>query len=1057
LIRRTATLALEVVAVLTAGFAAAVGFAAWRLSSGPVAIEFLSPYLERALSPQDKGFDVKIDNTILTWGGWNRPIEIRAIALKALTPENKVIAEIPEMTVNLSARALMVGQIAPTALTVLRPHLTVQRAADGRFSMGLNPADQPSGPFVSNLVSGLLTEPGGGSLSYLTHINIVGGSLTVRDRHLGFAWHAPETNLSLRRDATGVRGEVSAHVTIDGRKISLDGLGIYSRGAKTIEVGLNFAGLEPALFARGGENAGALEALRVVQLPLNGVVNATIAEDGHVQKVGFELKGESGSINLPEPFHQTYRIASFYLHGEGNEDLDHLTIDSFDVRTDGPRLAGSIELTDVRVKPKARVGISISDMPMDTLRNYWPGGAGSNARRWVLANMKDGFVKEMQATLEASAQDSRGLGSDFEVDAISGAMIYEGLTINYMSPLPPARKVRGSATFNQDRFDFTATEGDFAGLAVERASIAITDMMANEQRAKISGTLRGPLRDALALIDSEPFRYAQKIGVTPAQVSGSASIDLSFDFPLNDNLTFEQVQLKGTAKLHDVIWNKALYGLDLSKGDLGLVIDKTQMKVSGKADIGGTPADLVWSEMFADKPKFRRQLQLKGTLEDAMRQAVGLEFGGFLTGPIGASVQLTDYGNDRTTIDSTLDLTPTDFDLSFLGARKRAGVKGTADLTVDLVKGRPTELRKFAVNADGFIVAGSAKFKAKGGGLEQVQIDRLKNGLTDISIAARSRDDGAYVIEVRGARLDAGQLLNRRRRAAANGSAPPQDLGPLPPIVMRADVDRLYFAADRYISRTTAEAEYRDDQWRRFVLNGMVAEGKAAAVRLVPNGTGQALSVTSADAGATLRALNLFDTVVGGTLDIQGAIADDKPETPLPGVATMTNFRVNKAPVMARVMSLASFTGISDVLSGETGMAFDKASMPFTYFNNVIDVREGQAYGSEVGITVSGRFDVKNDRTDLRGTVVPAYTLNSLIGKIPLIGPLLVGEKGSGIFAATYSVRGPSNNPDVSVNPLAALTPGFLRGLFSIFDSDGDTGGMNGPAPDNAEVTNDSY
>ncbi len=381
--------------MLTAGFAAAVGFAAWRLSSGPVAIEFLSPYLERALSPQDKGFGVAIDNTILTWGGWNRPIEIRAIALKAVTPEGAVIAEIPEMTVNLSARALLRGQIAPTALTVLRPHLTVQRAEDGRFSMGLNPADRPSGPFVSNLVSGLLTEPGGGSLSYLSRINIVDGGLTVRDAHLGFAWHAPRTNLALRRDATGVRGEISAHVDIDGRKIRLDGIGIYSRGAKTIEVGLNFAGLEPALFARGGDKVGDLDALRAVQLPLAGIVNATIADDGRVKKIGFELKGEQGSIVLPAPFNQKYRIASFYLHGQGNEDLDQLDIDKFDIRTDGPKLSGSVELSDVRAKPKAKLSVAVSDVPVDTLKDYWPGGAGSNARRWVLANMSDGVVKEL--------------------------------------------------------------------------------------------------------------------------------------------------------------------------------------------------------------------------------------------------------------------------------------------------------------------------------------------------------------------------------------------------------------------------------------------------------------------------------------------------------------------------------------------------------------------------------------------------------------------------------------------------------------------------------------
>jgi hypothetical protein len=72
---------------------------------------------------------------------------------------------------------------------------------------------------------------------------------------------------------------------------------------------------------------------------------------------------------------------------------------------------------------------------------------------------------------------------------------------------------------------------------------------------------------------------------------------------------------------------------------------------------------------------------------------------------------------------------------------------------------------------------------------------------------------------------------------------------------------------------------------------------------------------------------------------------------------------------------------------------------------------------------------------DLKGTVVPAYSLNSVFADVPILGPLLVPEKGSGLFAATYFMRGPIDNPSVGGNPLATLTPGFLRGLFNIFDA----------------------
>jgi hypothetical protein len=85
-------------------------------------------------------------------------------------------------------------------------------------------------------------------------------------------------------------------------------------------------------------------------------------------------------------------------------------------------------------------------------------------------------------------------------------------------------------------------------------------------------------------------------------------------------------------------------------------------------------------------------------------------------------------------------------------------------------------------------------------------------------------------------------------------------------------------------------------------------------------------------------------------------------------------------------------------------------------------------------MTAKGSVDLNAQTVDMQGTVVPAYFFNTLLGRIPLVGRLFSPEQGGGLFAATYSARGPIDDPQVSVNPLAALTPGFLRGLFGIFD-----------------------
>jgi hypothetical protein len=88
-------------------------------------------------------------------------------------------------------------------------------------------------------------------------------------------------------------------------------------------------------------------------------------------------------------------------------------------------------------------------------------------------------------------------------------------------------------------------------------------------------------------------------------------------------------------------------------------------------------------------------------------------------------------------------------------------------------------------------------------------------------------------------------------------------------------------------------------------------------------------------------------------------------------------------------------------------------------------------------LTAAGRLDLDQNQISVKGTVVPAYAFNSILGNIPLIGNMLQGGEGQGLFAATYQVSGQLSEPKINVNPWAALAPGFLRGLFTGTDDAG--------------------
>jgi hypothetical protein len=201
----------------------------------------------------------------------------------------------------------------------------------------------------------------------------------------------------------------------------------------------------------------------------------------------------------------------------------------------------------------------------------------------------------------------------------------------------------------------------------------------------------------------------------------------------------------------------------------------------------------------------------------------------------------------------------------------------------------------------------------------------------------------------------------------------------------------------------------------------------------------RAFTIVSDDAGGVLRAFDFYDDMTGGKLEVTGAFDDTKDTQPAIGTAVITDYHIRNAPALARLLTVAALAGVVDLLQGE-GISFSSLEAPFTLTDGLVEVRNARAYGPALGLTAKGQLDTDRNVLALEGTVVPAYVLNSVLGNIPVLGWLVTGgDKGGGIIAFNYSMKGPAAEPDVMVNPLSMLTPGFLRKLFNIFDTGNET------------------
>ncbi len=137
------------------------------------------------------------------------------------------------------------------------------------------------------------------------------------------------------------------------------------------------------------------------------------------------------------------------------------------------------------------------------------------------------------------------------------------------------------------------------------------------------------------------------------------------------------------------------------------------------------------------------------------------------------------------------------------------------------------------------------------------------------------------------------------------------------------------------------------------------------------------------------------------------------------------DFKLKQLPTLTKLLTLASLQGIADILTGE-GIRFDEFEMKFNNRDNLMTIDEIYAIGPAISILMNGYIE-KDKLISLRGTLVPATTINKTVSKIPLLGKILVGKKtGEGVFGVSFKIKGPPKNLETTVNPVKTLTPRFI-------------------------------
>ena len=238
---------------------------------------------------------------------------------------------------------------------------------------------------------------------------------------------------------------------------------------------------------------------------------------------------------------------------------------------------------------------------------------------------------------------------------------------------------------------------------------------------------------------------------------------------------------------------------------------------------------------------------------------------------------------------------------------------------------------------------------------------------------------------------------------------------------IKIDLDKVFLDVGESLKNFSGDLKISKNEIKEAKISTDFLDNKKINFTVVEKNGQKVTTFFTEKAKPFVRKFNFIKGFDEGSLDFYSVKSGGSSNSQI----KIYDFKLKELPALTKLLTLASLQGMADLLSGE-GIRFNEFEMKFQSKGNLITIDEIYAIGPAISILMEGYIE-KNELISLRGTLVPATTINKVIGSIPLLGEILVGKKtGEGIFGVSFKIKGPPNNTETTVNPIKTLTPRFI-------------------------------
>jgi hypothetical protein len=1070
-----------------------------RLLVGPISLGPLSGQISEALDQALPGITVKYDQAAIEWSRDEGKVNLVVLGARVFDGEGRIIAQAPQADIDLAAGPFIQGKIVVQRITLVGVQVTLVRTADGVVRLGVE--NNVSETDIIQRITDAINKGGGGP-SQLKSFAIRDARLAFQDQTTGVFIVSPRADVKIATQDSSLLATLDADIEISGAASRVTGEMILPPKAGPVRGDIAISHLDIAALGRNAKmfhflrSVGMLADLRAsfavegtqlltasasvnaagtarfvgVREPIKvramhlaarydrgdgriTIVDSAVDSDqvhahivgtadlirdntNAISRIAIALTADSTALAMPGTFSQPVTLPMVQFKGGYVPATHDILIDSLNTSGGALKLAtaGHITLVDNN-SPVMEIKGRIEALALRDLLHYWPIGIGEGARTWLAKNVFTGNVGPLvyETHLAAGALD----GANVPDGALLMTFPINNAEINFVTGLTHATAVNGNAKLTGNTFDVQVGSGRIGPLVVSKARGTIANLSISSAPADITAHVAGTVADVLRLTDMKPLGYATRFGINPATTAGSAGLDLHFIVPMRRDVSVDELSISIKAATTGFALNLGK-NTRLSDGAILFDINNDRLHAVGAASVATSRLNLDWTEAFHTRDPITTRVAIKGNLDDAGRNALGMGLSEFLTGTAPVDATLTGHRGKLVAADATVDLTPAVLGFDLLGINKPQGVAASGHVLAKFGAGNTIQSADVRVTGPSVQATATATFDSQGS-LAMLSAPSVRSGASNDFAINYARNGNSVDITLRGHSLDgtrfahSGSNTGKPAPRPANNNSSTDFTGPFH---INARLDRVVLRDNVAIAPLALDVSGNVDRYTGMTLNGTLGKGGTLGGTIVPAGGDRKLTLVSSDAGMLMRGFFGFASMRGGKLDLQGTMHGDgsapvtDPSIPdLKGTLKLRDFKLLNQPFLARLFTAGSLMGFGNLMQGQ-GIGVDELTVPFSMRNGVIAVHDARATGPAIGVSAEGYIDRPQDKLSIKGTLVPLYGINSVLGMIPLVGTLLTSKPGEGIIGLSYTATGDADEPDINVNPLSIVTPGILRRIF---------------------------